>query len=243
MARLRATAAMFAAIIVSGLIAGCAAAEPNASQSGQGADLQNSSSQNSNSQNSNSQSREPAATAAPSGLIRADSREVNTPAGAKATLVLFTDYQCPYCAKMDGLIQKAKSDYPDKLRIVVRNYPLPMHQNAPLAAQAVEAAAEQGSLEPMAAAVFAGQQSWAKATAGQRETLTGYAQGLGLDMTKFEQDFSSAKIQERVSQDLQDATALGLRGTPSVVLNGKLLSVDSSDYTTLKLPIDQALAN
>lgn len=180
------------------------------------------------------------ATALP--LVRADSRIVNNPAEAKATLVLFTDYQCPYCAKMDTLINKAKDEYSGQLKIVVRNFPLAMHQNAPIAARAVEAAAEQNALTTMAEAVFKGQATWAKATDGQAQLLAEYARGLGLDMAKFEQDFTSAKIGDRVERDLQDATALGLRGTPSVVLNGKLLSVDSTDYNTLKTPIDRALA-
>lgn len=189
-----------------------------------------------------SQAQSSSARAVPAELIRADSRAITAPAEAKATLVLFTNYQCSYCAKMDVQIQRAKAEYADQVRIVVRNFPLPMHQNAPLAAQAVEAAAEQGAMEQMASAVFAGQQSWAKETEGQREIMRGYARGIGLDLARFDADLASAKIRNRVDQDLQDATVLGLKGTPSVVLNGALLSVDSSDYSTLKTPIDEALA-
>ena len=229
MTRVKIAASVVAAGLAAVLLAGCGQTAASGSQSA-------------SSQSSASQPQPATAKAVPTELVRADSREVNAPASATATLVLFTDYQCPYCAKMDLLIQKTKAEYADSVRIVVRNYPLPMHQNAPLAAQAVEAAAEQGALEPMASAVFLGQQSWAKATEGQRETLRGFAQGLGLDMARFDADFASAKVQNRVAQDLQDATALGLKGTPSVVLNGSLLSVDSSEYATLKNPIDQVLA-
>lgn len=225
-------AAVLGAATAAVLLAGCVQAEPAATASNTG--------QSNTSQNNTNQSS--TAKAVPTELTRPDSREITTPAEAKATLVLFTNYQCSYCAKMDVLIQQAKSEYGDKVRMVVRNFPLPMHQNAPLAAQAVEAAAEQGAMEQMAASVFSGQPEWAKATEGQGEIMRGYAQSIGLDMARFDADIASPKIQNRVAQDLQDATTLGLKGTPSVVLNGTLLSVDSSDYSTLKKPIDEALA-
>lgn len=175
-------------------------------------------------------------------LIPKGTRVLNEPAQPKTTLILFTDYQCPYCAKMDGLIQRVKADYRDQVRIVVRNFPLPMHQNAPLAAQAVEAAAEQGALEKMASLIFSNQKEWVSAKTGLAQIFTGYAQRLGLDQSKFSTDLDSAVIKARVAKDLQDATELGLQGTPSLVLEGKLLSVDSSDYSTVKTPLDAVLA-
>lgn len=175
-------------------------------------------------------------------LVPEGTRVLNEPATPKTTLILFTDYQCPYCAKMDGLIQRVKTEYRDQVRIVVRNFPLAMHQNAPLAAQAVEAAAEQGALEKMASLVFSNQKEWASAKTGLAQIFTGYAQRLGLEQAKFGNDLDSAPIKARVAKDLQDATDLGLQGTPSLVLEGKLLSVDSSDYSTVKTPLDAVLA-
>ncbi|WP_394941787.1 DsbA family protein [Psychromicrobium sp. YIM B11713] len=175
-------------------------------------------------------------------LIPADVRVLNEPAQAKTTLVLFTDYQCPYCAKMDTQIQRLKTEYRDQLRIVVRNLPLTKHQNAQFAAQAVEAAAEQGALEKLASLVFSKQAEWAQASSGLEQRFTGYAQQIGLDITKFNSDLNSSKIKSRVARDLQDATDLGLRGTPSLVLDGKLLSVDSTDYQTVKGPVDRVLS-
>jgi len=176
-------------------------------------------------------------------LIPEDARAITDPAKPKTTLVLFTDYQCPYCAKMDTLIERAKKEYGSQVRIVVRNFPLPMHQNAPLAAKAVEAAAEQGALEKMAGVMFSKQEEWAKSTSGQAETFTGYARGLGLNMDRFTKDLNSPAVAARVQRDLDDAKELGLRGTPSLVLEGQLLPADSSDYNTLKGPLDQVLGN
>lgn len=174
-------------------------------------------------------------------LVPSDARIITDPAKPRTTLILFTDYQCPYCAKMDTLIERATKEYGSEVRIVVRNFPLPMHQNAPLAARAVEAAAEQGALEKMGHLVFSKQAEWAKSTSGQAETFTGYARELGLDMDRFAKDFTSPAIATRVQRDLDDAKELGLQGTPSLVLEGQLLPVDSSDYNTLKTPLDSVL--
>ncbi|MFJ3957161.1 DsbA family protein [Arthrobacter sp. NPDC090010] len=174
-------------------------------------------------------------------LAPQNARTLSNPASPKATLVLFTDYQCPYCAKMDALMTRAVKEYGSQVKIVVRNFPLPMHQNAPLAAKAVEAAAEQGAQARMADALFTHQSEWAKSASGQAEAFTSYARTLGLDMERFTKDFTSAAVAQRVQRDLDDATELGLRGTPTLVLDGRLLEVDSSSYDTLKLPLDSVL--
>lgn len=172
----------------------------------------------------------------------ADARVISDPAEAKATLVLFTDYQCPYCSLMDELIQQAKEDYGDSVRIVVRNYPLPMHQNAKAAAQAVEAAAEQGALEDMARTVFEHQKDWHDDTDAE-EVFAGYAEDLGLDLEKFRADYSSQQIADRVDRDLRDAQALDLPGTPSLILDGQVLTVNPMDYATLQEPLENAIEN
>ena len=172
----------------------------------------------------------------------ADARTITDPADPQATLVLFTDYQCPYCAMMDDLIQQAKADYGDQVRIVVRNYPLPKHQNAETSARAVEAAAEQGKLEEMAAVVFEHQQDW-KNQEDVEDLFVSYAGDLGLDTEKFRADYNSDVIKDRVARDLQDAQDLDLPGTPSLVLNNEVLMLDSVDYSAIQEPLDAALNN
>ena len=172
----------------------------------------------------------------------ADARTITDPADPQATLVLFTDYQCPYCAMMDDLIQQAKADYGDQVRIVVRNYPLPKHQNAETSARAVEAAAEQGKLEEMAAVVFEHQQDW-KNQEDVEDLFVSYAEELGLDTEQFRADYNSDAIKERVARDLQDSQDLELPGTPSLVLNNEVLMLDSVDYSAIQEPLDAALNN
>ncbi|MFZ3454294.1 DsbA family protein [Arthrobacter sp. 7Tela_A1] len=174
-------------------------------------------------------------------LVPADARTITDPADPQATLVLFTDYQCPYCAKMDTLIEQAKADYGDQVRIVVRNYPLPKHQNAEPSARAVEAAAEQGALEQMASKVFEHQQDW-KSASNVDEVFAGYAKELGLDMDQFEADYNSDATKERVARDLKDAQDLQVKGTPTLYLDGQTLQLETGDYSEIQEPLDQALS-
>ena len=173
-------------------------------------------------------------------LVPADARAITNPADPQATLVLFTDYQCPYCAMMDPLIQQAKADYGDEVRIVVRNYPLPKHKNAEPSARAVEAAAEQGKLEEMAAKVFEHQEDW-KNESNVEEIFTGYAEELGLDIEQFKSDYSSDAIKERVARDLQDAQDLEVPGTPTLYLDGTAVQLETGAYSEIQKPLDNAL--
>ena len=188
----------------------------------------------------------PAATAVPTDRVDqvapADARAIADPADPRATLVLFTDYQCPYCAMMDTLIQQAKNDYGDQVRILVRNYPLPKHQNAETSARAVEAAAEQGALEEMAAVVFEHQQDW-KNQEDVEDLFVSYAGDLGLDTEQFRADYNSDALKERVARDLQDSQDLELPGTPSLVLDNEVLMLDSMDYSAIREQLDAALNN
>ena len=173
-------------------------------------------------------------------LVPADARTVADPADPLATLVLFTDYQCPFCAMMDPMIQQAAEDYGDQVRIVVRNYPLPKHQNAEPSARAVEAAAEQGKLDEMAATVFENQQNW-KTESNVDEIFAQYAEDLGLDMDQFRADYNSDAIKDRVARDLQDARELGVPGTPTLYLDGTAIQLKSGTYSEISESLDAAL--
>ncbi|MCC3276189.1 DsbA family protein [Arthrobacter sp. zg-Y20] len=174
-------------------------------------------------------------------LVPSDARTITDPADPQATLVLFTDYQCPYCAMMDPLIQQAKADYGDQVRIVIRNYPLPKHQNAEPSARAVEAAAEQGKLEEMAAKVFEHQEDW-KTESDVDGIFASYAEELGLNMDQFNADYSSDAIKDRVARDLQDAQDLQVKGTPTLYLDGQAVQLESGAYSEISEPLDNALA-
>lgn len=181
-----------------------------------------------------------ASTTAPTALVRTDSHFLLKTTADKPTLVLFTDFQCPYCATVDPLITKTISDYAGRINLVLRNLPLPMHQNAKPAAQAVEAAAEQNKLPEMIKLVFDGQSEWAK-IGNPEPVFTKYATQLGLDLDKYTAAYNSATIKKRIDQDYADALNLGIKGTPTLILNNKQLALNPSDYNTIKTPLDAAL--
>lgn len=176
-------------------------------------------------------------------LVPQGARTLTDPAEAEATLVLFTDYQCPYCSAMDDVMEQVQADYGDRVQVVVRNFPLPKHAAAVSAAQAVEAAAEQGQMEEMSDLVFENQTEWSEDGADSADMFTGYAQSLGLDTEQFQEDMKSPEIADRVSNDVADGQDLGVRGTPTLVLEDQILKVDPSDYSTLSEPLDQELAD
>jgi protein-disulfide isomerase len=143
-----------------------------------------------------------------------------TPRGeaqALVTVVLFTDYQCPYCGKVEKTLGELRERYGTRLRIYVRHNPLPFHSDAKLAAQAAVAAERQGQLWAMHDMLFQHQDALA------REDLLQYAQVVGLEAERFATDLESAETQARVEQDLELASALKVQGTPNFFVNGRAL--------------------
>lgn len=182
----------------------------------------------------------PTVSAIPDALLVPDDAHYIARADSSNTLVLFTDYQCPYCAMMDDLIARAMTDYAGKINIVVRNFPLPQHENAVPAALAAEAAANQGKLAEMATLIFDGQDNWAK-IADPGDTWIRYAEQLDLDLEQFRRDFEAPQTLERVRDDYHAGAQAHVTQTPSLFLNGRPLPVDSSTYDTLTVPLDDLL--
>ena len=136
--------------------------------------------------------------------------------------------------------------YGDKVRIVWKHNPLPMHPNAMPAALASMAAYEQGKFWEYHDKVFANQQKMA------RPDLLRYAGELGLDVKRFEQALNAAKAKPAIDADAAEAKSLGATGTPAFFINGRYLSgakpfnefaqVINGELTRLKIPIPPAAA-
>jgi protein-disulfide isomerase len=152
---------------------------------------------------------------------------------AVVTIVEFTDYQCPSCAKTQPLLEEVASEYGDKVRLVARDFPLDQHANAAKAAEAAEAAREQGKYWEYVAILFKNQDAL------QVEKLKEYASQLGLDRAKFDQALDSGKFSDKVSRDLSDGNKLGVNATPTVFINGKRIKDKSRE--SLKAAIEAAL--
>jgi protein-disulfide isomerase len=143
---------------------------------------------------------------------------------AAITIVEFSDYQCPYCAKAEPLIASFVEAYPNDTRVVFKHYPLTnIHPHAMPAALAATAAQKQGKFWEMHDQLFANQRSLNPAQ------ITETAKKLGLDMTRFEADMKSPEVAAAVQADMKLAQQVGIRGTPSIFVNGKLLTTRTVD--------------
>ncbi len=154
---------------------------------------------------------------------------------ATVTLVEFTDFQCPSCAQTQPVIDRLAAEYGDRVRIVVRDFPLAQHENAFKAAEAAEAAREQGKYWEYVALLFKNQSSLDVANLKQ------FATSIGLDRARFDGALDSGKFAEKVQRDLLEGQKLGLSGTPTIFINGRRIS--DRTYEGLKLIIEDALKN
>jgi len=139
------------------------------------------------------------------------------PKTAKVTIVQISDFQCPYCSKVEPTMAELEKEYGKDLRIVWKNNPLPFHQNAMPAAKAAMAAAAQGKFWEFHDKLFADQAHLDPATYDK------YAQELGLNMGKFKAAMSDAKIEDEIKADIALAARFGAQGTPGFFINGRSL--------------------
>ena len=165
--------------------------------------------------------------------IATDDQPTKGNPNAVVTVVEFTDYQCPTCAAAQPFIERLLTEYGDRLRLVVRDFPLQMHPEARKAAEAAEAAREQGKYWDYTAILFRNQ------SALKPEQLKQYAQVIGLDRAKFDAALDSGKFAEKVERDLIDGQRVGISGTPTFFVNGRRTREVS--YEALKAAIEAAL--
>jgi len=140
---------------------------------------------------------------------------------AKVTIVEFSDFQCPYCAR------HATETFPQidktyiqtgKVRYIFRHFPLPFHEFAQKASEAAMCAGDQGKFWEMHDKIFADQTKMAV------EDLQKYASGLGLKIGDFNACLSSDKYKKVVTDDISLGTEAGVSGTPAFFINGTFLS-------------------
>lgn len=136
------------------------------------------------------------------------------PDNAKVTIVEFSDFQCPACKQMSKVMDDIVNNYPNDVRLVYRNFPLSYHQYATKAAQAAEAAGLQGKYWEMHDLLFDNQNKLSD------NIFIDLANQLGLDINKFNQDFTSTEINDKIKADLdQGQNTLQIGGTPTFYIN------------------------
>jgi protein-disulfide isomerase len=162
---------------------------------------------------------------------------VKGPANAKVTVQIFSDFQCPFCKRVEDTLKSLETAYGSKVKFVWRHMPLPFHKDAPLASEATQEAFVQ------------------KGNAGfwkfhdklfelqpdiQRPSLEKVAQEQGLDMEKFKAALDSGKHKAKIEADTKIGNAAGINGTPAFVINGYFLSGAQPEAAFKKL-INRAL--
>ena len=147
------------------------------------------------------------------------------------TATLYTDYQCPYCAKAEPKFEEAAKKLDGIMNVTVRHMPLNMHANAVPAALAVEAAAAQGKHVEMANKLFATQNDWKniKERDKLRTLFNDYAKELGLNVEEFDKVLLASDTVKPIQRDYEHAVKIGVKGTPTFAVNDKVIEgLDSS---------------
>lgn len=166
--------------------------------------------------------------------ISADDDPSKGAPNAPVTIIEFTDFQCPACASMHPVIEEVLKTYGDKVRFVVRDFPLNRHEHARKAAEAANAANAQGKYFEYIALLFKNQQAL------DVPSLKKYASQIGLDRAKFDAALDRGVHAAEVQRDVEDGEMYGVGVTPTIFVNGVQLRILSADG--LKEAIDKAAA-
>jgi Na+:H+ antiporter, NhaA family len=135
--------------------------------------------------------------------------------GAPLELVMFGDFQCPFCLGAQKSLRRVRERLGERLLFAFRHLPiLERHPLAPMAAEASEAAAAQGRFWEYHDALYAVQPKLS------RETMLEVGRDLGLDAERIAADLDSGAHRERVARDMASAQASGATGTPTFFVNG-----------------------
>lgn len=153
-------------------------------------------------------------------------------ANAPVTVVEFTDFQCPACGATYPVIEEVLKPYGNRVRFVVRNYPLTQHAQAFKSAEAAVAAKEQGKFFEYAAILFKNQ------SALDVPSLKKYASDLKLDRARFDAALDSGNYAATVRRDIADGDLYGVNATPTLFINGVRLNGLSA--ATIQAAIDRA---
>lgn len=159
---------------------------------------------------------------------------------AAVTIVEFSDYQCPFCKRFfDETYLKILKQYGEKVYYVFRDYPLASHQHAQKAAEAARCAEDQGKYWQYHDLLFEKREEWGDKQEISAD-LTNYAKGLGLALDEFSSCLSSGRYKEAVQDDFALGQKVGVSGTPTFFINGKML-VGAQPFENFKALIEEEL--
>lgn len=159
----------------------------------------------------------------------------------KATLVEYSDFQCPACGSYYPMIEEMFAEYKDRISFTYRHFPLAQHKNALSAAYASEASGKQGKFWEMAGMLFENQSEWSESVTAQI-IFEGYAQKLGLDIAQFKSDMKSDAVKAKIERDQNSGKMSAIAHTPTFFINGKL-SDNPRSKEELKALIEYAITH
>lgn len=158
------------------------------------------------------------------------------PADAPVVIVEFVDYQCPFCRKVEAeAVPKLLEQYPEQLRVEIRHLPLEIHPRAAAAARAAITAAEQDKFGEFHRALLDPELGGLSYS-----TFTRVAEDIGLDVERFQRDFQTRAVGDKLAADVLLARRLGIQGTPGFFVNGRYIDGAHSAATYAAL-IDEEL--
>lgn len=163
---------------------------------------------------------------------------------APISLIEYGDYQCPACGAYYSIVKQLLAADGSHIYFVFRNFPLPQHPDAPIAAQAAEAAGAQGRYWGMHDLLYTNQNTWSLAAPSDTVTqyFNGYASTLGLNVAKFDQDIYSNNVAAKIANDVAGGNAAAIDHTPTFFVNLKQIPNPTS-YDDFKATIDAAIAS
>ena len=159
---------------------------------------------------------------------------VKGPADAPIIITEFTDFQCPYCSRVQETLTKVFETYQGKVALVFKDFPLDFHKDSKGAHQAAYCAAAQGKFWEMHDSLFKNQR---QLTA---DDLKKYAGEIGLDMAKFNACVEAKPDEKKIQSNIEEGQSLGVTGTPCFFINGRALK-GAVPYDNFKQLIDEEL--
>lgn len=177
------------------------------------------------------------------GVPGAEPAHVLGPANAPVKLEEFGDFECPPCGMFHPILEQMHSEFGDKIQLTFREFPLvPTHQHALAAASAAEAAGLQGKFWEMHNLLYEHQNDWKKEF-DVRPVFEGYAKQIGLDVERYKRDVNGDLVAQRIFQDGKRGHSLGVKGTPTVFMNGREVPFENLPADKLRVVIQNELRN
>lgn len=156
-------------------------------------------------------------------------------ASAPVTIIEFSDFQCPFCQRVNPTLARVRETYGDKVKIVFKDYPLPNHPQAPKAAEAARCAGEQKKYWEMHDAMFANQRAL------EVPALKQTARAIGLDGASFDSCLDSGKFAATIRKGSELGDRMGVNSTPTLYINGRPV-IGAMPFESFKQIIDEELA-